>query len=127
MFILHSSLYLSSSMLDYLYRGRYNIESTTGLSFSPEHVVSSTPSVFFCPVTKSCNNIEKYFTGQCLNFNCAWVLVLMLRQTLTFLRSRGCTAFLPIDHHIYLHKLTGVLIAVYSLVHTIMHLVNFSK
>lgn len=65
--------------------------------------------------------------GQCLNFNCAWVLVLMLRQTLTFLRTRGCTAILPIDHHIYLHKLTGVLIAVFSLVHTIMHLVNFSK
>lgn len=65
--------------------------------------------------------------GQCLNFNCAWVLVLMLRQTLTFLRTRGWTAFLPIDHHIYLHKLTGGLIAAYSLVHTIMHLVNFSK
>lgn len=66
-------------------------------------------------------------TGQCLNFNCAFILVLMLRQCITFLRTRGFTAFLPLDQHIYLHKLTGVLVAIYSLVHTIMHLFNFSK
>ncbi|XP_063702706.1 NADPH oxidase 5 [Culicoides brevitarsis] len=64
--------------------------------------------------------------GQCLNFNCAWVLVLMLRHTLTFLRTRGFGVIFPIDHHIYLHKLTGILIAAYSLFHTIMHLINFS-
>ncbi|XP_028167953.1 NADPH oxidase 5, partial [Ostrinia furnacalis] len=64
--------------------------------------------------------------GQCLNFNCAWVLVLMLRHCITQLRARGLSAALPLDHHIYLHKLTGVLVAVYSVVHTIMHLCNFS-
>ncbi|XP_055700750.1 NADPH oxidase 5 [Phlebotomus papatasi] len=64
--------------------------------------------------------------GQCLNFNCAWVLVLMLRHTITFLRTRGFGALIPLDHHIYLHKLTGVLIAGFSLVHTIMHLFNFT-
>ncbi|XP_052870850.1 NADPH oxidase 5-like, partial [Anopheles cruzii] len=64
--------------------------------------------------------------GQCLNFNCAFILVLMLRQCITFLRTRGFTAFLPLDQHIYLHKLTGVLVAVFSLVHTIMHLCNFT-
>lgn len=64
--------------------------------------------------------------GQCLNFNCAWVLVLMLRNCLTQLRVRGFSSYLPLDHHIYLHKLTGVLICVYSLVHTVMHLCNFS-
>uniref|UniRef100_A0A182IU16 Uncharacterized protein n=1 Tax=Anopheles atroparvus TaxID=41427 RepID=A0A182IU16_ANOAO len=64
--------------------------------------------------------------GQCLNFNCAFILVLMLRQCITFLRTRGFTAFLPLDQHIYLHKLTGVLVAVFSLVHTIMHLFNFT-
>ncbi|KAL5288492.1 NOX5 family protein [Megaselia abdita] len=63
--------------------------------------------------------------GQCLNFNCAWVLVLMLRHSLTFLRSRGFSSYLPIDHHIYLHKVTGMVIAVLSLVHTFMHLLNF--
>ncbi|XP_055539502.1 uncharacterized protein LOC129726613 [Wyeomyia smithii] len=64
--------------------------------------------------------------GQCLNFNCAFILVLMLRHSITFLRTRGFTAILPLDQHIYLHKLTGVLVAAYSLLHTIMHLFNFT-
>uniref|UniRef100_A0A1I8PMR9 NADPH oxidase 5 n=1 Tax=Stomoxys calcitrans TaxID=35570 RepID=A0A1I8PMR9_STOCA len=64
--------------------------------------------------------------GQCLNFNCAWVLVLMLRHTLTYLRSRGLSTYLPVDNHIYLHKLTGIVISVLSLIHTVMHLFNFS-
>lgn len=50
----------------------------------------------------------------------------MLRQCITFLRTRGFTAFLPLDHHIYLHKFCGVLISGLSLFHTIMHLFNFS-
>ncbi|XP_034142214.1 NADPH oxidase 5 isoform X2 [Drosophila guanche] len=64
--------------------------------------------------------------GQCLNFNCAWVLVLMLRHSLTYLRGRGLSSYLPLDHHVYLHKLTGITISVLSLIHTIMHLFNFS-
>lgn len=71
------------------------------------------------PISVSC-------PGQCLNFNCAWVLVLMLRHSLTYLRSRGLSSFLPLDNHVYLHKLTGITISVLSLVHTIMHLFNFS-
>jgi NADPH oxidase 5 len=66
------------------------------------------------------------FIGQCLNFNCAFVLVLMLRQTLTFLRTRGFGEILPLDNHIYLHKLTGWLIVFYGSLHTLMHLINFS-
>jgi NADPH oxidase 5 len=66
------------------------------------------------------------FIGQCLNFNCAFVLVLMLRQTLTFLRTRGFGEILPLDNHIYLHKLTGWLIVFYGSLHTVMHLINFS-
>lgn len=64
--------------------------------------------------------------GQCLNFNCAFVLVLMLRQCITFLRTRGFGAVLPLDNHIYMHKVTGILIAIFSLVHTIMHMLNFT-
>ncbi|XP_062548461.1 NADPH oxidase 5 [Armigeres subalbatus] len=64
--------------------------------------------------------------GQCLNFNCAFILVLMLRQSITYLRNRGFTAIFPLDQHIYLHKLTGMLVAAYSLLHTIMHLFNFT-
>lgn len=50
----------------------------------------------------------------------------MLRHSLTYLRSRGLSTFVPLDNHIYLHKLTGIVISVFSLIHTIMHLCNFS-
>ncbi|XP_063908421.1 NADPH oxidase 5 isoform X3 [Zophobas morio] len=64
--------------------------------------------------------------GQCLNFNCMFVLVLMLRQCITFLRTRGFSSILPLDQHIYFHKLTGIFIFSYSFLHTIMHVCNFS-
>ncbi|XP_070496659.1 NADPH oxidase 5 [Chironomus tepperi] len=64
--------------------------------------------------------------GYCLNFNCAFVLVLMLRHTITYLRTHGFNSFLPLDQHIYLHKLTGWLIVFYGTWHTLMHLINFS-
>ncbi|KAK6643680.1 hypothetical protein RUM43_005190 [Polyplax serrata] len=63
--------------------------------------------------------------GQCLNFNSMFILVLMLRQCITFLRTRGFSTILPLDQHIYLHKLTGVFIFIYSVTHAIMHLLNF--
>ncbi|XP_017794538.1 PREDICTED: NADPH oxidase 5 [Habropoda laboriosa] len=63
--------------------------------------------------------------GQCLNFNCSFILVLMLRQCITFLRTHGFNSVLPLDQHIYLHKITGVLIGVLCAVHTLMHLLNF--
>lgn len=64
-------------------------------------------------------------SGQCLNFDCTFILILMLRQCITFLRTHGFNSILPLDHHIYLHKLTGVLIGIFSAVHTLMHLLNF--
>ncbi|XP_076624807.1 NADPH oxidase [Colletes latitarsis] len=63
--------------------------------------------------------------GQCLNFNCSFILVLMLRQCITFLRSHGFNSVLPLDQHIYLHKITGILIGAFSILHTFMHLLNF--
>lgn len=63
--------------------------------------------------------------GQCLNFNCSFILVLVLRQCITFLRTHGFNFVLPLDQHIYLHKITGVLIGIFSTVHTLMHLLNF--
>ncbi|PNF21808.1 hypothetical protein B7P43_G08439 [Cryptotermes secundus] len=55
-----------------------------------------------------------------------FILVLMLRQCITFLRTHGFSVILPLDHHIYFHKLTGVTIIIQSIVHTIVHLLNFS-
>lgn len=71
--------------------------------------------------------ILNWFSGQCLNFNCTFVLVLMLRHCITFLRTRGFSLFLPLDQHIYFHKITGFFIFGYSILHTFMHLLNFSK
>lgn len=68
-----------------------------------------------------------HFSGQCLNFNCTFILVLMLRQCITFLRTRGYSSVLPLDQHIYFHKLTGLFIFGYSVFHTVMHVCNFSK
>ncbi|CAG7821382.1 unnamed protein product, partial [Allacma fusca] len=65
--------------------------------------------------------------GQCLNFNCTFIVVMMLRQTLTFLRARGAGSYLPIDQHIYFHKMTGWFIFFFSVLHTVMHLVNTTK
>ncbi|KAG0728254.1 NADPH oxidase 5 [Chionoecetes opilio] len=64
--------------------------------------------------------------GQCLNYNCMFVCVLVLRNSITYLRSMGGALFLPLDQHLYLHKLCGLLIFVYSVLHTIAHLINFA-
>ncbi|XP_066245724.1 NADPH oxidase 5 isoform X1 [Euwallacea similis] len=64
--------------------------------------------------------------GQCLNFNCAFILVLMLRRCITFLRTRGYGSILPLDQHIYFHKIAGWLIFGYSFLHSVMHTFNFS-
>ncbi|KAF5271691.1 hypothetical protein FQA39_LY08014 [Lamprigera yunnana] len=74
----------------------------------------------------NCYTIIARACGQCLNFNSMFVLVLMLRHSITFLRSRGFSAFLPLDQHIYFHKITGCLIFFYSVLHTLMHVLNFS-
>lgn len=68
-----------------------------------------------------------FVLGQCLNFNCTFIVVVMLRQCLTFLRSRGASSFLPIDQNIKFHKMTGQLIFFFGLLHTIMHLINICK
>lgn len=62
--------------------------------------------------------------GQCLNFNCTFILLLMIRKTITFLRSLNLSEYLPLDQHIYYHKLVGWAIMLFSIVHTVAHGVN---
>ncbi|KAL4216481.1 NADPH oxidase 5 [Mactra antiquata] len=62
--------------------------------------------------------------GLCLNFNCMWVLVLMLRKSLTFVRMTRLCAVLPLDQHILFHKMTAIAVAGFAIVHTIAHIVN---
>jgi hypothetical protein len=55
------------------------------------------------------------------------VLTFILRYTITLMRKMGLASKLPLDHHVYLHKFTGVLIFVQAWLHTIAHLINFGK
>ena len=66
-------------------------------------------------------------TGMSLNIHSSLVLVLMLRHSLTWLRSTKLGRVLPIDHHILLHRVVGYAIVLLSVVHTVAHLVNLCK
>ncbi|CAF2205958.1 unnamed protein product [Rotaria magnacalcarata] len=63
--------------------------------------------------------------GMLLNFNCTFIIVLMLKQTILIIRSnkflRKC---IPVDDHIDFHKVVGRIIVVLSILHTIAHVVN---
>ncbi|XP_034443025.1 NADPH oxidase 5 [Hippoglossus hippoglossus] len=63
--------------------------------------------------------------GQCLNFNCTFVMVLMLRRCLTWLRTTWLLRVLPLDQNILLHQIVGYSILCYTLVHTTAHIFNF--
>lgn len=62
-----------------------------------------------------------------LNFNCALMLVLMLRKHITWLRSKGGGILLPLDHHIDIHKTIGIIIIVETALHVIAHLAYLGK
>ncbi|KAM4831898.1 NADPH oxidase 5 [Urocitellus parryii] len=64
--------------------------------------------------------------GQCLNFNCSFIAVLMLRRCLTWLRATWLTQVLPLDYVIQFHQLMGYIVVGLSLVHTVAHVVNFA-
>uniref|UniRef100_A0A671TJH3 NADPH oxidase 5 n=1 Tax=Sparus aurata TaxID=8175 RepID=A0A671TJH3_SPAAU len=63
--------------------------------------------------------------GRCLNFNCTFVMVLMLRRFLTWLRATWVVRVLPLDQNILLHQIVGYAILCYTLVHTTAHVFNF--
>lgn len=60
--------------------------------------------------------------GGMLNFNCALMLILMLRKHITWLRTKGGNVLLPLDHHIDIHKTIGIIIMIETLLHTGAHL-----
>ena len=65
--------------------------------------------------------------GLCLNLNTVIVLLLVLRYTITLMRRMGFVKVLPLDNHIFLHKMTGLVIFCQAWFHTVMHLCNFCK
>ncbi|XP_059680048.1 NADPH oxidase 5 [Gavia stellata] len=65
--------------------------------------------------------------GQCLNFNCAFLAVLMLRRCLTWLRATPVAKVLPLDQHVAFHQLVGYVVLALAAVHTGAHIANFSR
>uniref|UniRef100_A0A8C6PN90 NADPH oxidase 5 n=1 Tax=Nothobranchius furzeri TaxID=105023 RepID=A0A8C6PN90_NOTFU len=63
--------------------------------------------------------------GQCLNFNCTFIVVLMLRRCLTWLRATWVVRVLPLDQNILLHQIVGYAILCFTVVHTAAHVANF--
>lgn len=65
--------------------------------------------------------------GSCLNFNPVFVLVLMFRHLLSWIRPTRLYFLFPVDNAIKFHKLVGWTIFFFSCIHTLAHIVNFSK
>ncbi|NXN07375.1 NOX5 oxidase, partial [Indicator maculatus] len=65
--------------------------------------------------------------GQCLNFNCTFLAVLMLRRCLTWLRATPLAAVLPLDQHVVFHQLVGYVVLALAAAHTGAHIANFSR
>ncbi|XP_021263366.1 NADPH oxidase 5 isoform X1 [Numida meleagris] len=65
--------------------------------------------------------------GQCLNFNCAFIAVPMLRRCLTRLRATFVGRALPLERCVALHQLVGSAVLVLAVLHTGAHLANFGR
>jgi hypothetical protein len=66
--------------------------------------------------------------GMLLNFNCACIITLMLKQTILLVRTNTLLRkILPVDDHIDFHKAVGRVIGVLSIIHTIGHMSNFGR
>ncbi|MPC25224.1 NADPH oxidase 5 [Portunus trituberculatus] len=63
--------------------------------------------------------------GQCLNLDCALLLLLILRRTVTRLRSSSVGHLLPCDQHVHFHKMAGWTVFLLSILHTLFHIANF--
>uniref|UniRef100_A0A8B9HW91 NADPH oxidase, EF-hand calcium binding domain 5 n=1 Tax=Astyanax mexicanus TaxID=7994 RepID=A0A8B9HW91_ASTMX len=64
--------------------------------------------------------------GICLNLNCTFIMVLMLRRCLTWLRATWIVRILPLDQNILLHQMVGYAIVIFTVAHTMAHVMNFS-
>ncbi len=67
------------------------------------------------------------FCGMCLNFNCSFNVVFMLRYCLSWLRSTPAAYIFRFDDSVLFHKMIGMVIFVQSVVHTAGHLGNIGK
>ncbi|XP_047478867.1 NADPH oxidase 5-like isoform X1 [Penaeus chinensis] len=63
--------------------------------------------------------------GQCLNLDCALLLLLILRRSVTRLRNSCLGRLFPCDQHVHFHKMAGWTVFFFSILHTLFHLANF--
>ncbi|KAK1789696.1 hypothetical protein P4O66_015590 [Electrophorus voltai] len=65
--------------------------------------------------------------GTCLDLNCTFIMVLMLRRCLTWLRATWVVRVLPLDQNILLHHIVGYAILIFTIGHTMAHVMNFGN
>ncbi|XP_021366755.1 NADPH oxidase 5-like isoform X2 [Mizuhopecten yessoensis] len=62
--------------------------------------------------------------GMNLNFNCVFILVLMLRKSITYLLMTRVAKILPLEQNILFHKMVGWMIGFYAILHSLAHVGN---
>ena len=66
--------------------------------------------------------------GMLLNFNCALVIILMLKRTILLIRTSDLLRkVIPVDDHIDFHRFVGRVITGLAILHTIVHMGNFGR
>jgi hypothetical protein len=66
--------------------------------------------------------------GMLLNFNCAFIIVLMLKQTILLIRTNTLLRkLIPVDDHIDFHKFVGRVIAGLAILHAVAHMANYGR
>ena len=60
-----------------------------------------------------------------INFNCAFILIPICRNLISYLRTTFINRLIQIDHHLSFHKLIASCIVFWSIVHVIAHLFNY--
>jgi hypothetical protein len=66
--------------------------------------------------------------GMLLNFNCTLIIVVMLKQTILFIRSKNyLRQWIPVDSYVDFHKFVGRFILVLFVLHVVPHMINFGQ
>ena len=67
---------------------------------------------------------DGYVAGLCVQMDLALVLMLTLRRAISSLRVTGASRVLPLDRHIYYHKMVGWIICILAAVHSLAHVAH---
>ncbi|CAF3627245.1 unnamed protein product, partial [Rotaria sp. Silwood2] len=66
--------------------------------------------------------------GMLFNFNCALIIILMLKHAILLIRTnKFLRKLIPVDDHIDFHKVVGRVIAGLAILHTVAHMANFGR